>query len=301
MNKGGNNFMMKKVAGIFALVVFLLGVPCWVQASAPSGLIDSTPAEAVLANYDEWYAANALPDEPKITGKTIFTSPRAVVMVRDGGKGLLAGRHFHSTADEIVVVLGGSGEIMVNGEWKAVKAGDVHVNPRGVIHATRVVGNEDLKFVSVFTPVLPTGGDANFIKDGESAAVPVGLIDSTPNKAVLVNYNEWYAANARPNEAKIAGKTIFTSPRAVVMIRDGGKGLSIKPHYHATTDEIVIALGGSGEMLLNDEWVNIKAGDVHVNPRGNVHATRVLGIEDLRFISIFTPALPAGGDTNFEP
>ena len=61
-------------------------------------------------------------------------------------------------------LMGGSGELLINGEWKQVKAGDVHVNPRGNVHATRVGADEDLQFVSIFTPALPVGGDANFLE-----------------------------------------------------------------------------------------------------------------------------------------
>lgn len=289
---------MKKLT--FLLMALLIaGMMTCAAAPAPTGLLDSTPDEAVLASYDDWYAANAKPNDPKIIGKTIFSSPRSVVMLREAGKGTVAGSHFHATADEIVVVLGGSGEIFVNGVWTPVKAGDVHVNPRGVIHATRVTGDQDLKFISVFTPSLPAGGDANFTKEGEKVAIPVGLVDSNPKTAVLVNYDKWYAANAKPDEAKITGQTIFNSPRAIVIVREGGKNLAINHHFHAATDEIVIVLGGYGEMLLNGTWTPVKGGDVHVCPRGIVHSTRVFGDDDIRFISIFTPTLPPGGDTNF--
>ena len=83
------------------------------------------------------------------------------------------------------------------------------------------------------------------------------------------------------------------------MIRDAGKGTYVAPHFHSTTDEVVIVLGGSGEIMINGEWLPVKAGDVHVNPRGNIHATRVGKANDLKFISIFTPLIPPGGDTNF--
>ena len=282
------------------MVLLMVGtLICSAQPVIPVGLVDSTPGDAVLVNFDDWYAANAKPYEPKILSKTIFTSPRAIVMIRDAGKGTNINGHFHSTTDEVVIVMGGSGEIMINGVWTAVKTGDVHINPRGNIHATRVLGSEDLKFVSIFTPVLPASGDTNFLKDGQPPAIPLGLVDSTPGNGVLVNYNEWYAANAKPNDPKIFGKTIFTSPRAIVMIRDAGKGTLAKSHFHSTTDEVVIVMGGSGEILINGVWTAVKTGDVHINPRGNIHATRVLGSEDLKFVSIFTPVLPASGDANY--
>lgn len=291
--------MLKRFVVLLALLMLAGTLTCAASPVVPVGLLDSTPDEAVLVNFDEWYAADARPNEPKIAGKTIFSSPRVAVMLRDAGKGTLIKNHYHSVADEIVICLGGSAEILVNGQWKPVKAGDVHVNPRGVIHATRVGNSEDFKFISIFTPVQPAGSDNNFFKDGQAQIVPVGLLDSKPAEAILVNYSDWYAAEGKPDEPKINGKTIFTSPRSIIMLRDGGKGTVAKSHFHSVTDEIVIVMGGSGEILVNGQWQPVKAGDVHVNPRGVIHATRVGSGEDLKFISVFTPLTPAGGDANF--
>jgi quercetin dioxygenase-like cupin family protein len=71
--------------------------------------------------------------------------------------------HFHTVADEYVVVTGGSGELLINGVWRPVKAGDVHVCPRGIVHATRALG-ENLQYLSIFTPHLPPGTDINWVK-----------------------------------------------------------------------------------------------------------------------------------------
>jgi quercetin dioxygenase-like cupin family protein len=84
-------------------------------------------------------------------------------MVRTAVKGTQIGHHFHTVADEIVVVVGGKGEILVNGEWKTVAAGDVHVCPRGIVHDTRAT-EENLQYLSIFTPHLPPGTDINWVK-----------------------------------------------------------------------------------------------------------------------------------------
>ena len=39
----------------------------------------------------------------------------------------------------------------------------IHVNPRGIVHDLRAL-NEDVQFISVFTPQLPPGGDTNMVK-----------------------------------------------------------------------------------------------------------------------------------------
>jgi quercetin dioxygenase-like cupin family protein len=129
----------------------------------PAGLIDSKPDKAQLINLDEWYAAKPVMDKKGLISDTIAASPRSMVMIRTAVKGWSAGAHFHSTADEMMIIVGGSGEILVNGKWMPVKAGDVHLNPRGIVHDTRVL-KENMKFVSIFTPHLPQGGDANYVK-----------------------------------------------------------------------------------------------------------------------------------------
>ena len=61
------------------------------------------------------------------------------VMVRTAVKGTQIGSHFHTVSDEVVIVVGGRGELPINGEWKPVKQGDVHVCPRGIVHDTRAL------------------------------------------------------------------------------------------------------------------------------------------------------------------
>jgi quercetin dioxygenase-like cupin family protein len=128
----------------------------------PKGLIDSRPELAVLLDLGDFYGGRRLP-ESGVDSEVVFDCPRSQVMVRTAVKGTTIGAHFHSVCDEIVVVVGGRGELLVNGEWRAVKRGDLHVCPRGVVHDTRALG-EDLQFLSIFTPHLPPGGDINWVK-----------------------------------------------------------------------------------------------------------------------------------------
>jgi quercetin dioxygenase-like cupin family protein len=133
-----------------------------VNPSELKGLVDSNPTASVLLDLAEHYQARRLP-EVGIDSQQVFESPRAQVMVRTAVKGTTVGMHFHTVTDEIVVVVGGSGELYVNGQWRPVKRGDVHVCPRGIVHDTRAL-REDLQFVSIFTPHLPPGTDINWLK-----------------------------------------------------------------------------------------------------------------------------------------
>ena len=125
------------------------------------GLVDSTPDSALLVRLGQFYAQRSLP-EKGVDSQTVYDCPRAQLMIRTAVKGTTIGAHFHTVADEMVIVVGGRGEILVNGEWKPVQAGDVHVCPRGIIHDTRAL-EEDLQFLSIFTPHLPPGSDINWL------------------------------------------------------------------------------------------------------------------------------------------
>jgi len=125
------------------------------------GLIDSTPDVALLLNLAEQYAQRKLP-ATGVDSLLAYECPRTQLMIRTAVKGTTVGTHFHTVCDEYVIVVGGKGEIMVNGEWKPVKAGDVHVCPRGIIHDTRALA-EDLQYLSIFTPHLPAGSDINWL------------------------------------------------------------------------------------------------------------------------------------------
>ena len=79
-----------------------------------------------------------------------------LILTTKNPKGL--GRHIHITVDEIIFVYKGEGEIYNNGTWVPVKAGDLHVCPRGVAHATRALpGKEPMPF-NILTPAQPKGG-----------------------------------------------------------------------------------------------------------------------------------------------
>jgi mannose-6-phosphate isomerase-like protein (cupin superfamily) len=286
---------MKKIV-LLGFALFYLFTSAGLAAEIPKGLVDSKPDQAILINLDEWYKTHPSPGKPGIVGETVFTSPRSVVMIRTAGKGTAVGTHFHSTTDEIVLVIGGSGELLINGKWTPVKAGDIHVLPRGNVHDARSP-NEDLRFVSVFTPSLPPGSDLNMVPAGTAAQIPKGLIDSKPDQGIIINLDEWYKTHPSPVKPELVSETVFASPRSALMIRTGGKGRATTSHYHTVADEIVLIVGGSGEMLINGKWTPVRTGDLHVNPRGIIHNSRNPN-EDVRFISIFAPQQPPGGDLN---
>ena len=150
--------MLRRILVAVGLVLALVvGIRIGARA-AEKKAIDSTPPESILVNLDGFYAQHALqPGEPTRADK-VFSSPRCVVNLVSN-KGPLIGRHIHTSCDEIVFVYKGSGEMYINDKWIPVKAGDLHVCPSGVAHATRVVGEGIMEVISIFTPPQAGGND----------------------------------------------------------------------------------------------------------------------------------------------
>jgi quercetin dioxygenase-like cupin family protein len=69
------------------------------------------------------------------------------------------------------------------------------------------------------------------------------------------------------------------------------EGAEVKRHFHKTHDETVCVIKGTGQQMINDQWIDIKPGSVHFNPMTKVHSTKNTGSGELVFISIFTPAM----------
>ena len=63
----------------------------------------------------------------------------------------------------------------------------------------------------------------------------------------------------------------------------------VKPHYHAHHTEQVVILSGEADMLLSDQKLHIKAGDVIIIPKGTTHSVTVTSKEPLKIISLQAP------------
>ncbi len=129
--------------------------------------VDSTPNQALLIPLEEWFKAHPLKEGQTVQGEKIFESPRnalSLVILKDPVPAI--GKHIHTTTDEIIFVYKGNGEMFLNGRWVPVKAGDLHVCPRGVAHATRAARGQEMWMIGIFTPPQPkTGHDRIMVEE----------------------------------------------------------------------------------------------------------------------------------------
>ena len=155
---------MRTILIIGAIVgAFLMGQV--LAAPTAKYLIDATPGEDVLIHLDEWFAKNPIKEGEVGRSDNVFSSPRSAVFIGSSKDPKGIGRHIHVTVDEIVFVYKGEGEMYINGKWVPVKAGDLHICPRGVAHATRVLPGKELSFFNIFTPPQPKGAHDRMMID----------------------------------------------------------------------------------------------------------------------------------------
>lgn len=59
------------------------------------------------------------------------------------------GNHVHETEDEIYLVLSGAGQILENGAWTPIRAGDAILTGKGGAHSVENNGSEPLVIAAV--------------------------------------------------------------------------------------------------------------------------------------------------------
>ncbi len=238
-------------------------------------------------NLEKWYAEHPVEPGKMMRMDPMFQTSRVIVLGLTN-KGALIDFHYHTAADELVVAVKGQCEQYVDGKWVVMKPGDIHYNPRGIVHATRPVGTEPFYAMSIFTAPPPGGNDRVFLKDEAKSGALVGdwsLLDTQYKKGYVFNMDEWYAAH--PVES---GKTMRSDPvmgtlRSQLMI---AQMPSLGVHYHGSADEIIYTYKGAGELYINGEWRKINPGEIHFCPRGMIHGIRPAG-DEYKIFAVFAP------------
>jgi quercetin dioxygenase-like cupin family protein len=262
--------------------------------------IDTKYPGPFTVNLEKWFADHPLEAGKMLKMEPIYQTPRMIVLAAVN-KGQLIDLHYHTFADEIVVAVKGQCEQFVDGKWVLMKPGDVHYNPKGIVHATRVVGDQPFYALSIFTPPPPGGNDRVFLNSDITTAKPgavVGdwsLLETQYKKGYILNMDDWYAAH--PIES---GKTMRSDPvmgtlRGQLMF---AQMPSLGVHYHGSADEIIYTYKGAGEMYINGEWTKVNPGDIHFCPRGMIHGIRPAGNE-FKIFAVFGPPQANGNDRLF--
>jgi quercetin dioxygenase-like cupin family protein len=75
-------------------------------------------------------------------------------------------------------------------------------------------------------------------------------------------------SNPLPAGEKIQRIKFAEDNTVTVLVLRLVEGAEVKGHLHKTHDETVYVIKGTGRMLVNDKWIDIKPGTLHFNPLG---------------------------------
>ena len=119
--------------------------------------------------------------------------------------------------------------------------------------------------------------------------VPINAADTTSQ--IMTTIEE--ILNANPLKAGEQVQLIKIAEDDTITLFVGRliEGFLLKSHLHKTHDETVYVIRGTGQMLIDDKWVDIKPGNLHFNPTGKIHSIKQTGNEPLVVVSIFTPGM----------
>ncbi len=294
---------MKRIIILVLAGLFMVGTGAWAAESKVIGdacSVDTKYPSAFNVNLEKWFADHPLKPGEKLKMEPIFQTPRVVVFAATD-EGQLIDLHYHTASDEIDVAVKGQFEEYVDGKWVLMKPGDIHYNPRGVIHGMRPVGNEPFYALCIFTAPPPGGNDKVFLNSEVTTAkagAVVGnclLLDTQYKKGYIFNMDEWYAKH--PIEP---GKTMRIDPAMGTMRNqlNIAQMPALPVHYHGSADEMIYCYKGAGELYINGEWVKLNPGDIHFNPRGMIHGIHPVE-KEFKIFAVLCPSPANGNDRIF--
>jgi quercetin dioxygenase-like cupin family protein len=115
---------------------------------------------------------------------------------------------------------------------------------------------------------------------------------------LVANVDEILQANPLKAGEKVQMINIAQDDTVSLFVVRLVEGSVVRRHFHKTHDETIYVTKGTGQLFIDDKWVDLKPGSLHFNPMGKIHSTRNTGNESLIFITVFTPAMKET-DRNF--
>jgi mannose-6-phosphate isomerase-like protein (cupin superfamily) len=64
----------------------------------------------------------------------------------------------------------------------------------------------------------------------------------------------------------------------------------VRPHYHNSHTEQAYVIEGTGKMLLGNQIIDVRPGDLITIPKGTIHALRVTSSTPMKVLTIHSPS-----------
>jgi len=110
-------------------------------------------------------------------------------------------------------------------------------------------------------------------------------------RQIIAQIDEILKDNPVPAGEKSRAVKVVDDDAISVIVSCMLEGAELKHHYHKKHAETEVFIRGTGQLLVGDRWVEVKAGSLHFNPANAVHAIRNTGTEPLVVLVLFTPGM----------
>ena len=111
------------------------------------------------------------------------------------------------------------------------------------------------------------------------------------SRQIIAQVDEILKNNPVPAGEKSRAVKLVDDDAISIIVNCMLEGAELKPHYHKKHAETEYFIRGTGQLLVDDLWVEVKAGSLHFNPAHAVHAIRNTGMEPLVVLVLFTPGM----------
>ena len=183
------------------------------------------------------------------------------------------------------------------GEWSAVWPGDRGDRSTIAIHEVDEVkskarityildrsdeGHKEYEIDADFFPEAPPtlkfnvrGNDFTCVFKKRRKKLDVSFVGDISNSCemkkrpqIFSQIDELLEKNPLPSGQKAQIIKIADNDAATISLIRSIDGAGLKPHFHRTHNEMLYAIKGEGQLLINDKWLDFKPGGVHLDPVG---------------------------------
>ena len=195
------------------------------------------------------------------------------------------GHHFHNTAEEMFVILGGEAQFTVDGRTSVVKGPAAVVCKLGHSHAIHNHGTQPLQWMNWQVGATPNVSDA-FDLDDARVGVPLDPIPvfmtARLDRALVRPAADAPGVTSR----RLYQPQVFTTPWAYVdhVLIAPGTATAAKPHE--TIGEAYYVLAGAGKVTIGAESAAIAVGDAIPVRLGETSAFATAGAEPLELLVV---------------
>jgi mannose-6-phosphate isomerase-like protein (cupin superfamily) len=199
------------------------------------------------------------------------------------------GQHFHSTMEEMFVILNGEAQFTIDGRTSVIKGPAGAPCRMGHSHAIYNATDQPVEWMNVAVATIKGKYD-NFDLGDTRVGVP---LDPIPQFISMKLWRELLRAPAPLNEGKGAVQyrralppEVFFTPWAYVDHVLMPSGTSIGAHKHIGVEELYYVMDGEGAVRVDDETAPVKKGDAIVMAPGDVHSFENTGGAPLELMVI---------------